>query len=91
MMVSCIVNNKNNFMNRTGKIITAFAAGAAAGAILGILFAPAKGSDTREKIKDKAKKFTGDLEEKLSKAEQKIKNLKEDIEEAVKEKTEKFT
>jgi len=43
-------------MNRTAKIITAFAAGAAAGALLGVLFAPAKGSDTREKIKDKAKK-----------------------------------
>lgn len=78
-------------MNRTGKIITAFAAGAAAGALLGILFAPAKGSDTREKIKDKAKKITGDLEEKLCKAEQKIKDLKEDMENAVKEKAEKFT
>ena len=78
-------------MNRTGKIITAFAAGAAAGAILGILFAPSKGSDTREKIKDKAKKLSGDWEEKLCKAEQKIKNIKEDIEEAIKEKTEKFT
>ncbi len=78
-------------MNRTGKIITAFAAGAAAGAILGILFAPGKGSDTREKIKDKAKKISNDFEEKLCKAEQKIKDLKEDIEEAIKEKTEKFT
>lgn len=78
-------------MNRTSKIITAFAAGAAAGAILGILFAPGKGSDTREKIKDKAKKLSSDLEEKLCKAEQKIKDLKEEIENAVKEKTEKFS
>ncbi len=78
-------------MNRTSKIIAAFAAGAAAGAILGLLFAPAKGSETREKIKDKAKKLSGDLEEKISKAEQKIKDLKEDMEEAIKEKTEKFT
>lgn len=78
-------------MNRTSKIITAFAAGAAAGAILGILFAPGKGSDTREKIKDKAKKLSGDLEDKLCKAEQKIKDLKEEIESAVKEKTEKFS
>lgn len=78
-------------MNRTSKIITAFAAGAAAGAILGVLFAPGKGSDTREKIKDKAKQLSGDLEEKLCKAEQKIKDLKEEIENAVKEKTEKFS
>ncbi len=78
-------------MNKTAKVITAFAAGAAAGAILGLLFAPAKGSETREKIKDKAKKFSDDIEEKLSKAEQKIKDLKEDMEEAIKEKTEKFS
>ena len=78
-------------MNRTSKIITAFAAGAAAGAILGILFAPGKGSDTREKIKDKAKKLSSNLEEKLCEAEQKIKSMKEEFENAVKEKTEKFS
>ncbi|HOZ78422.1 MAG TPA: YtxH domain-containing protein [Ferruginibacter sp.] len=78
-------------MNRTAKIITAFAAGAAAGALLGVLFAPAKGSDTREKIKDKAKKLSTGLEEKLCKAEQKIKDLKTGIENAVKEKTENFS
>lgn len=78
-------------MNRTAKIITAFAAGAAAGAILGILFAPAKGSETREKIKDKAKKASNDLEAKLCKAEQKIKDIKEDMEEIINRKTEAFT
>lgn len=78
-------------MNRAAKIITAFAAGAAAGALLGVLFAPGKGSETREKIKDKAKKLSGDFEEKLSKAEQKIRELKEEIENAVKEKIEKFS
>lgn len=78
-------------MNRTGKIITAFAAGAAAGAILGILFAPAKGSETREKIKDKAKKISDDLEEKLCKAEQKIQDMKEDMEDIINKKAEAFT
>jgi gas vesicle protein len=78
-------------MKSTAKIITLFAAGLATGAILGILFAPAKGSDTRNKLKDKAKKTVDNLEEKLCKAEQKLKDLKEEIEEAVKEKAEKFT
>ena len=41
----------------TKKVITAALVGAAAGAVLGILFAPDKGSETRKKI---AKK-TGDL------------------------------
>lgn len=74
-------------MNRTARIITAFAAGAAAGAILGMLFAPGKGSDTREKIKDKAKKLSSDLEEKLCRAGQKIKDLGKEMEQVVKEKT----
>lgn len=85
-------NNKNLFiMNKTGKIITAFAAGAAAGAILGLLFAPGKGSETRDKLKSKAKKLSSDFEETISKAEGKIKDWKEDLEEAIKEKTEKFS
>jgi len=78
-------------MNRTGKIITALAAGAAAGALLGLLFAPGKGSDTRRKIKDRAKKLTHDLEEIRGKAEQKIQDLKADLEKTIKEKTEKFS
>jgi len=74
-------------MNRTGKIITAFAAGAAAGALLGILFAPAKGSDTRKKIRN----MKEDMEDKLSRAQQKVKDMKNDLEETLREKAEKFS
>ncbi|MCF6242346.1 MAG: YtxH domain-containing protein [Bacteroidales bacterium] len=36
----------------TGKIIAAFLAGAAAGASLGLLLAPDKGEETRQKLKE---------------------------------------
>lgn len=38
--------------NGTGKIIAAFLAGAAAGASLGLLLAPEKGAETRQKLKE---------------------------------------
>lgn len=41
-------------MNNTAKILTAAAVGLAAGGILGILFAPKKGKDTRKDIADKS-------------------------------------
>ena len=42
----------------TGKLITGILAGAAAGAILGVLFAPNKGSETRKKIARKSTDIT---------------------------------
>jgi gas vesicle protein len=51
--------------NNTGKIVGALLIGAAVGAALGILFAPAKGSDTRKKIAGATEDYTGALKEKF--------------------------
>ena len=77
-------------MNTSGKILAAVAAGIAAGAVLGILFAPDKGSETRRKINEKGKKFTDDVKDKFSKGKEKFNELREDFEKKVKETAEEF-
>jgi gas vesicle protein len=57
-------------MKNSGKIIIALGTGVALGAALGILFAPAKGSETRNKISSKAH----DLKEKVKEVKDAVAN-----------------
>ena len=50
----------------TGKILLGLLAAGAAGAVLGILFAPEKGSTTRKKINRKSEDLVDGIEEKYS-------------------------
>jgi gas vesicle protein len=65
-------------------IVTAFLAGAAVGALLGIMFAPDKGSATRTRLRNKAE---GLKEEILDGFENLREEFMEDIAEPVKAKT----
>ena len=76
-------------MNNTEKTIIAFATGAALGAALGILFAPAKGSKTRKRLKTEGQLVMDDLEEKIMQAKKKLDSLKGEWEKKIKDATEK--
>jgi gas vesicle protein len=52
-------------MNNTSKILIALGAGVAIGGVLGILFAPDKGSMTRQKIAEGGKKFADNFNKKI--------------------------
>lgn len=48
-----------------GKVLLGVVAGLAAGALLGVLFAPEKGSDTRKMIKRKSEDLADEFKEKF--------------------------
>lgn len=56
--------------NDTGKLIGAVLLGAAIGAVIGVLFAPDKGSETRKKIMKGAKDLADEVEEALKQAKE---------------------
>jgi gas vesicle protein len=53
-------------MNNTGKIAIAVAAGAVIGGVLGVLFAPGKGTDTRKKLVDNGKELADMVKDKVN-------------------------
>ena len=55
----------NNLNSNTGKIVGSLVVGALAGATLGVLFAPRKGTKTRNKIAGGAEKMAKDLKRKM--------------------------
>lgn len=63
--------------NNTGKLVSALLTGVAIGGILGILFAPDKGSETRKKISLKGNGLTNSVKEKFGEL---VDKFKKDIE-----------
>jgi gas vesicle protein len=64
---------------KNGNGILSLLAGAAIGAAIGILFAPDKGSKTREKIKEGLDDLKDETKEKFSKTKDELKDSVEDL------------
>lgn len=67
----------------SGKVVLVLLAGVAAGALAGILFAPAKGSKTRRRIMNKGENYADSLKDKLNdlleKTSKKFEKVKEEV------------
>jgi gas vesicle protein len=67
----------------SGKVLLGLLAGVAVGALLGVLFAPDKGSVTRKKIAKKSEDYADDLKEKFNEfldgISEKFEEVKEEV------------
>ncbi|SKB66987.1 Gas vesicle protein [Sphingobacterium nematocida] len=76
-------------MKDSGKVVAALLAGLAAGAVLGVLFAPEKGTETREKINDSLADLGDALKERAEEQFDQLNDFKEKILAMVKSKVSK--
>ena len=67
----------------SGKVLLGLLAGVAAGALLGVLFAPDKGSVTRKKITKKGEDFADGLSEKFNEFVDTVSEKFDDVKEKV--------
>lgn len=67
----------------SGKVLLGILAGVASGALIGILFAPAKGSRTRRRILKKGERYAEGLKEKFDECADNISEKFEQIKEEV--------
>jgi gas vesicle protein len=73
-------------MRDNTKILIALLAGMAAGAALGILFAPEKGSDTRDKLSDSLKNLGDSIKDRAAEEIENLSEFKEQVVENIRSK-----
>jgi gas vesicle protein len=75
--------SKNN--SNAGAVLAGLLAGAAAGVVLGMLYAPEEGVETRKKIKAKANNLKDQAQDEYGKASEKAKEKYAEVSEKVKD------
>jgi gas vesicle protein len=75
-------------MHNTGKVLFAALVGAAAGAVAGVLMAPASGEETRKKLREEGERIKDDVSQKVDSltegGREKLEEIKKKASEAVK-------
>ncbi|WP_428653141.1 YtxH domain-containing protein [Runella sp.] len=72
-------------MTSNSKIVLGLATAAAAGAVIGLLFAPEKGTEIRDKVRETANGFASDLLDALQRGRQQYTEIKDNVEDKAKE------
>ena len=73
-------------MNDNSKVLVALLAGLAAGAALGLLFAPERGSETRDKLSQSLKDLGDSIKEKAADEINNLTSLKDKVVDSIKSK-----
>lgn len=73
-------------MNDNSKVLIGLLAGLAAGAALGLLFAPDKGTDTRDRLAQSLKDLSDSIRDKAADEINNLSNLKDKVVSSVKSK-----
>ncbi|MCL7988532.1 YtxH domain-containing protein [Sphingobacterium sp. lm-10] len=76
-------------MNYSGKVLTALLTGLAAGTVLGVLFAPEKGSETRDKLNESLSDLGDAIKERAEEQLDQLSDLREKLVASLKSKAAK--
>lgn len=72
-------------MTSNSKIVLGIVTAAAAGAVIGLLFAPEKGTEIRDKMRETANGFASDLLDALQRGRQQYTDVKDNVEDKARE------
>jgi gas vesicle protein len=80
------INIKNKVMNDNSKVLIGLLTGLAAGAALGLLFAPEKGSETRDRLSQSLKDLGDSIKDRAAEEIENLANIKDKVVSSVKSK-----